>query len=280
MPPKRKRSYTCKSWASLPPKSPHSIARSKSRQPKPHSRAAAPSLRPSTLDLRQHMYFLKRLLFLLPVLLVISVLGFVLLHVAPGGPFDRERAPATPEIERNLKAKYHLDEPLYKQYLRYLGIGFEKDAAGKLKLFDGGLIRGDFGPSLKYRNHTVNDIVAQALPVSMALGLLAFCFAQGIGIPLGFYTAVRRGQWGDYIGSFLAILVVCVPGLVVGPLLAMGFAIHWRLLPAALWESPLHAILPTLTLGLYFSGKVARLMRAGMLGVVHRSEEHTSELQS
>lgn len=199
------------------------------------------------------MYFLKRLLFMLPVLLVISFLGFVLLHVAPGGPFDRERAPASPEIERNLKAKYHLDEPLPKQYLRYLGA----------------LLQGDLGPSLKYRNHTVNDIVSQALPVSMALGLLAFCFAQGIGIPLGFYTAVRRGQWGDYIGSFLAILVVCVPGLVVGPLLAMGFAIHWRLLPAALWESPLHALLPTLTLGLYFSGKVARLMREGMLGVVH-----------
>ena len=114
------------------------------------------------------MYFLKRLLFMLPVLLVISFLGFVLLHVAPGGPFDRERAPASPEIERNLKAKYHLDEPLPKQYLRYLGA----------------LLQGDLGPSLKYRNHTVNDIVSQALPVSMALGLLAFCFAQGIGIPL------------------------------------------------------------------------------------------------
>jgi oligopeptide transport system permease protein len=199
------------------------------------------------------MYFLKRLFFMVPLLIVISFLAFVLVRVAPGGPFDKERAPASPEIERQLKAKYHLDEPLWKQYLRYLG----------------GLTQGDFGPSLKYRNHTVNDIIGQGLPVSLALGFLAFCFAQGIGIPLGFYTAVRRGRWGDYAGSFFAILAICIPGFVVGPLLAMGFAIHWQLLPAALWESPLHAILPTVALGLYFSGRISRLMREGMSNTLH-----------
>jgi len=215
------------------------------------------------------MYFLKRLLFMLPVLLVISVLGFMLVRIAPGGPFDKDRAPASPEIKRNLDAKYHLDEPLSKQYLRYLGIGYDKDAQEQVHWFEGGLVRGDFGPSFKYRNHSVNDIITQALPVSALLGLLAFLFAQGVGIPLGFYAAVRRGQWADYVGSFIAILVVCVPGLVIGPLLTMTFAIKWRWLPAALWETPWHAILPTLTLGLYFSGKVARLMREGMLGVMH-----------
>ncbi len=215
------------------------------------------------------MYFLKRLLSMIPLLLLISFLGFLLVHAAPGGPFDKERKPASPEIERNLKAKYHLDESLGKQYLRYLGIGFERNAQGEAVWFKGGLLRGDFGPSLKYRNHSVNDIIRQGLPVSLTLGLLAFLFAQGVGIPLGFYTAVRRGQWGDYIGSFFAIIAICIPGFVVGPLLAMGFAIKWRLLPAALWESPLHAILPTVALGLYFSGKVARLMREGMLGVMH-----------
>lgn len=199
------------------------------------------------------MYALKRLVFLVPLLLAISLLAFVLVRVAPGGPFDRERRPASPEIERNLKAKYHLDEPVWKQYLRYLG----------------GLAQGDFGPSLKYRSHSVADLIAQGLPVSLALGLLAFGFAQGVGIPLGFYTAARRGKWGDWMGSFGAILAVCVPGFVVGPLLVMGLALHWRLLPPALWESPLHAVLPTVALGLYFAGRIARLMREGMLTTLH-----------
>jgi oligopeptide transport system permease protein len=197
-------------------------------------------------------YFLKRLLLMVPLLLVISFLAFGLVRLAPGGPFDKERVPASPEIERALKAKYHLDEPFWSQYLRYLG----------------GLVRGDLGPSLKYRSHTVNDIVAQALPVSLTLGLLAFGFAQGIGIPLGFYTAVRRGHWGDWIGSLLAILAVCIPGFVVGPLLIMGLAIHWRVFPAGLWETMEHAVLPMVALGLYFAGRIARLMREGMLGTL------------
>ena len=198
------------------------------------------------------MYFLKRLIFAIPLLLVISALAFVLVRLAPGGPFDRERAPASPEIERHLKARYHLDEPVWKQYFRYLG----------------GLAHGDFGPSLKYRNHTVNDIIAQGLPVSMTLGSLAFCFALGVGLPLGFFTAARRGRWEDYTGSFLAMLVVCVPGFVIAPLLILGFSIKWNLLPVALWESPWHAILPTIALGLFFAGKVARLMREGMLNAM------------
>ena len=198
-------------------------------------------------------YLIKRVLFLIPTLLVISFLAFVLVRMAPGSPFDKERKPATPEIERALRAKYHLDEPIWKQYLRYLG----------------GIARGDFGPSLKYRNHTVNDIIAQGLPVSMTLGVCAFLFAQGIGIPLGFYTAVRRGRMGDYLGSLVAIVAICIPGFVVGPLLAMTFAIRWQILPAALWESPLHLVLPTIALGLYFAGRIARLMREGMSGVLH-----------
>jgi oligopeptide transport system permease protein len=198
------------------------------------------------------MYVIKRIIFMVPLVVVISFLAFALVRVAPGGPFDKDRKPASPEIERALRAKYHLDEPLWRQYLRYLG----------------GLARGDFGPSLKYRNHTVNDVIRQGLPVSMTLGALAFLLAQGIGLPLGFYTAVRRGHWPDYAGSFLALLAICIPGFVVGPLLIMAFALHWRLLPPALWESPAHVVLPTLALGLYFAGRVSRLMREGMGGVL------------
>ena len=198
------------------------------------------------------MYFLKRFAMLVPLLLVISTLAFALVRVAPGGPFDRERQPASPEIERAMKAKYHLDEPAWRQYLRFLG----------------DLAHGDLGPSLKYRNHTVNDIIAQALPVSMTLGALAFCFAMGVGIPVGFFAAARRGRWEDNAGNLFAVLTVCIPGLVVAPLLILLFALHWRLLPVALWRSPAQAILPTVALGLFFSGKIARLMREGMLNTM------------
>ncbi|MDD5140760.1 MAG: ABC transporter permease [Verrucomicrobiales bacterium] len=198
------------------------------------------------------MYFLKRLAFAVPLLLVISALAFVLVRLAPGGPFDRDRAPASPEIENNLKTKYHLDEPVWKQYGRYLG----------------DLAHGDFGVSLKYRNHNVNDIIAQGLPVSMSLGVLAFGFAMAGGLTVGFITAARRGRWADYTGSFLAMLVVCVPGFVLAPLLILIFAVKLQWLPVALWDSPWHMILPVIALGLYFAGKVARLTREGMLNAM------------
>jgi oligopeptide transport system permease protein len=200
------------------------------------------------------MYYLKRFLFMFPVLLVISFLTFALLRVAPGGPFDREREPASPEIKKMMRAKYHLDDPFMSQYARYV-----RD-----------LIRGDLGPSTQYRDHSVNDIVAGALPVSLALGLLAFLFAQGVGIPLGFYTAVRRGQWGDYIGSFIALLTFCIPSLIVGPVLIMIFALKLGWLPSGLWGGFTHAVLPMIALGLYYSGRIARLFREGMTEVLQQ----------
>jgi oligopeptide transport system permease protein len=195
------------------------------------------------------MYFLRRIAFAVPLLLVISTLTFLLMHLAPGSPFDSERKAASPEIERNIRAKYHLDESVWKQYARYLN----------------DLAHGDFGVSLKYRDHTVNDIIAQGLPVSMLLGGLAFCFAMGIGLPLGFITAIGRGTWTDHLGSFLVILTICIPNFVIAPflILMLTMKLHW--FPVALWESPWHMILPSITLGLFFVGKVARIMREGML---------------
>jgi oligopeptide transport system permease protein len=198
------------------------------------------------------MHFLRRLLLLVPLLLVISFLSFVLVRVAPGGPFDRERKPASPEIERQLQVKYHLDEAVWKQYLRFL--------------LD--LAHGDFGVSLQYRNHTVNDIIRQALPVSASLGLLSFGFAMGVGVPLGCIGALRRGGWQDHATGLFSILMICVPGFVIAPLLIMLLGIKWRLFPVALWGSPLHAVLPVIGLGLYFSGRIARLMREGLLSVL------------
>jgi oligopeptide transport system permease protein len=198
------------------------------------------------------MYFLRRILFAIPLLLVISALAFALVHLAPGGPFDRQRIPASPEIERHLLAKYHLDEPVWKQYLEFL-----RD-----------LGHGNFGVSMKYRDHSVNDLIAQGLPVSMTLGALAFGFALATGLPLGFFAAAQRGRWPDRVGSLLALLAVCVPGFVIAPVLIIVFAVKLKWLPVALWESPWHLILPTIALGLYFSGQVARLMREGMLSAM------------
>lgn len=199
------------------------------------------------------MYFLRRLLVIPPLVLVITFIAFVLVRVAPGGPFDQERAAPSPEIKKAMEAKYRLNEPLLVQYWIYLK----------------GLLRADLGPSLKYRNHTVNDIVLQGLPISLALGLTAFLFAMGVGIPLGFFTAVYKGRWIDYAGSFLALLFFCIPAFVVGPFLIMLVAIKLEWLPVALWGSPIHFILPTVTLGIYFAGRVARLMREGMMTTLH-----------
>ena len=195
------------------------------------------------------MYFLRRLLYAVPLLLLISLLAFVLVHLAPGGPFDRERRPASPEIERNIQAKYHLDEPVWKQYGRYLN----------------GIVHGDLGPSLKYRNHSVTDIIAQGLPVSMTLGGIAFCIALAVGVPLGFFTAAQRGRWPDFLGSFLAVLAVCIPSFVLAPALILVVALKLRWLPVALWESPWHMILPSLALGSFFVGQVARILREAMV---------------
>ncbi|MBI3881269.1 MAG: ABC transporter permease [Verrucomicrobia bacterium] len=199
------------------------------------------------------MYFLKRILTLLPLTLLITLLAFVLVRVSPGGPFDKERAPASPEIEKQLRAKYHLDESWPRQYLRFLG----------------GAVRGDLGPSLKYRNHNVTDILLQGLPVSALLGTLAFGFAMGLGIPWGVFMAVRRGEGGDHTAGFLALLAVCVPGFVIGPLLVMVLAIKLDWFPVALWASPWHAVLPTMALGLFYAGKISRLLRESMSGVLH-----------
>jgi oligopeptide transport system permease protein len=185
---------------------------------------------------------------MVPLLLGISLAAFGLIRLAPGGPFDRERQ-VPPEIERQLQAKYHLDQPLWRQYLIYLG----------------GLVRGDLGPSMRYRNHTVNDILAAGLPVSLTIGLLAFALALGLGVPLGFYTAIRRGRWPDQLGSLAALTAICVPTFVAGPVLVMVLGVKLRWFPVALWGSPWHTVLPVVTLGLYFAGRVARLMREGML---------------
>jgi oligopeptide transport system permease protein len=201
------------------------------------------------------MFWVKRTAALIPVLLLVSMVSFGLVRLAPGGPFDRDRAPASPEIERALRTRYHLDDPIWRQYLRFLG----------------GLIRGDLGPSLKHRNHTVAEIIAHGLPVSAVIGGLAFLFAIGTGVALGAAGAINRVPWVEGASSVLALVAVCVPAFVVGPLVILVFAVRWEVFPVALWGGPVHWVLPVVTLGAYYCGRVARLVREG-LNEVLRSE--------
>lgn len=198
---------------------------------------------------------------LIPVLLwMVATLSFFLLRAVPGGPFDRERAPASREAEAALKARYHWDEPLWRQYERYLG----------------NVIRGDLGPSLKYRDHSVNDLLGQTVPVSLSLGAMAFGVAIGLGIPLGALAALKRGGWADYAAAGLTLVGVCVPVFVLGPLLVLVFGLWLGWFPVALWGSWQNAVLPMLTLGLYFAARVARWMREGMTEVLRSPHVQTA----
>ncbi|MEY4691491.1 MAG: Oligopeptide transport system permease protein OppB [Verrucomicrobiota bacterium] len=190
---------------------------------------------------------------LIPLMVwVVATLSFFLLRAVPGGPFDRERAAASREVEAALKARYHWDEPIWRQYLRYLG----------------NLLQGDLGPSLKYRNHSVNDLLRQTVPVSLSLGAMAFGVALGLGIPLGTLAALGRHRWADQAAGLLTLVGVCVPVFVLGPflILVLGLWLGW--LPVALWGSGKNAVLPTLTLGLYFAARISRWMREGMQEVL------------
>ena len=164
-------------------------------------------------------YFLKRLGAAIPTLFIIVTLSFFITRWAPGGPFDQERA-LPPEIMANLQAAYGLDQPVWVQYTRYLR----------------GLVHGDFGPSFRYKDFSVSELIVQGLPVTLELGTLALALALVVGIPLGILAALHRHSATDYVAISLAVLGIAVPPFVVLPLLGLvfGMALHW--LPVAGWE--------------------------------------------
>jgi oligopeptide transport system permease protein len=204
-------------------------------------------------------FIARRLLETLPVLLVIITATFFMIRFVPGGPFTAEKA-VTPEILRNLEAHYGLDKPLPRQYLDYLG----------------SLLRGDLGPSFKYPNRTVNEIIADKLPVSLELGFTALLVALTLGITLGVLAAVKRNSWMDYAASSFAMVGICVPTFVMGPLLVLFFAIHLGWFNASGWYIPEDRILPAATLGLVYAAYIARLTRGGMLEVLNQDYIRTA----
>jgi oligopeptide transport system permease protein len=198
-------------------------------------------------------YLLRRLLSTIPLLFAILSLSFVFMRSAPGGPFDDERTlPA--QIEENLQAKYHLDEPLWKQFGRYMG----------------GLFQGDLGPSFKYQARSVNEIIAQSLPVSLALGATALAIALAVGVPAGVFGALHHNRIRDYFTMSMSLLGICVPNFVLGPLLIVVFSFSLAWFPAGGWGNLNQLILPAITLGAIRAAYIARLARAGMLEVIHQ----------
>lgn len=193
-------------------------------------------------------FIARRLLQVIPVLFVIITATFFMVRFVPGGPFTSEKA-LPPEILKNLEAHYGLDQPLWRQYGTYLGQ----------------VIRGDLGPSFKYTNRSVNEIIAQTFPVSLELGGWSLLVALLVGLPLGVIAAVRRNTWLDYLASSTGMLGICVPTFVLGPLLVLVFAIHLRWVNASGWYEGIDRVLPALTLGFVYAAYLMRLTRGGML---------------
>ncbi|AOS44889.1 Oligopeptide transport system permease protein OppB [Lacunisphaera limnophila] len=198
-------------------------------------------------------FVLRRLLQTIPVLFIIVTATFFMVRFVPGGPFTAEKA-IPPEILRNIEAHYGLDQPLWRQYLSYLGQ----------------VLQGDLGPSFKYSNRTVNEIIADKLPVSLELGGLALAVALVVGLSLGVLAAVRRNTWLDYVASTTGLLGICVPTFVLGPLLVLFFAIHLGWFNASGWFTPADRVLPSLTLGFVYAAYIMRLTRGGMLEVLNQ----------
>jgi len=198
-------------------------------------------------------FITSRFLQSLLALFVVITATFFMIRFVPGGPFTAEKA-VTPEILRNLEAHYGLNKPLYRQYLDYLG----------------SLARGDLGPSFKYPNRTVNEIIADKVPVSAELGLLSLAVALTIGLTLGTLAAVRRNTWIDYVASSFGMIGISIPTFVVGPLLVLGLAIHLGWFNASGWYGPADRVLPSLVLGIAYAAPISRLTRGGLLEVLHQ----------
>jgi len=202
----------------------------------------------------------SRLLGLVPTLLMLITIAFFLIRVAPGGPFDSEKA-LPDEIRLNLEAKYHLDEPLLAQYFRYLGQ----------------IITLDFGPSFQYKDWTVNELIALGFPVSLTIGGLAMLLAFFVGSLIGIVAAIRQNSATDYTLMGLAMVGVSIPNFVIAPFLILGLAVYLGWLPAGGWEwSANYMVLPVITLALPVIAYIARLMRGSMIEVLHSNYIRTA----
>ncbi|QSH92250.1 oligopeptide ABC transporter permease OppB [Treponema medium] len=200
-------------------------------------------------------FIIRRLISLIPTLFLIVTFSFFIMKVAPGGPFSAERNPP-PEVLANINKVYHLDEPIPKQYVRYLG----------------NMLRGDLGPSFRYKDYTVNDLIGNTMPNSLILGITALCSALVFGLLVGLISAVKRNSVADYAAMSVAVIGISVPLFVVGPLLMLLFAVKLKWLPTSGWITGRQGlktlVMPALALSLPYFAYIARLSRASVLDVL------------
>ncbi len=206
-------------------------------------------------------YLGRRLLVAIPTLFLVITAAFFMMRAAPGSPFDMDRK-LSPEIEANVLAQFGMNKPLGEQYVDYLA----------------GVVRGDLGPSLKYRDKTVLDIVKENYPVSLRLGFFAIAIASVIGVSLGVMAALRQNKLTDNVVMTVAILGVCIPTFVTAPLLVLGIASKLGWLPTAGWNDGALAnmVLPIVVLALPQIAIISRLTRAGMIEVLHSNYVRTA----
>jgi len=205
-------------------------------------------------------FALNRLLQAIPVLLIVISATFMLVHSAPGGPFSADKA-VPPEVIKALEAQYNLDQPLWKQYISYLG----------------DVVQGDFGPSFKYSGRTVNELIAAGIPATAELALYAMMVALIIGVSAGVAAAMRPNTMQDYVPMSAAMLGICMPSFLLGPLLVLIFGIYLEWLPVSGWgDMPGDKIMPSITLGTGYAAYIARLSRGGMLEVLSQDYIRTA----
>jgi oligopeptide transport system permease protein len=205
-------------------------------------------------------YLVRRILWLIPVLLVVSLITFVLMHLVPGGPWSGEKAVA-PGVQAAINRAYHLNEPIWMQYGRWL--------------FD--FVRGDLGPSFKYADRSINQIIAEGAPNTIQLGVMAFTLAVSIGIPLGIIAALGHNKWPDYVATFISMLGISTPSFILAILLVLIFSVWLKVLPALGWGSPDTWVLPTIALAGYQIAQIARYTRASMLEVTRKDYVRTAQ---
>lgn len=199
-------------------------------------------------------FIFRRLLEAIPTLLILITISFFMMRLAPGSPFTGDRM-LPPEVLANIEAKYNLNAPLYEQYFDYLKQ----------------LLKGDFGPSFRYRDHSVNDLIASHLPTSAKLGVASFILAVVLGVSTGIFAALKQNSLLDYFVMSFAMTGVVIPSFVVAPILVLIFAIKLQWLPAGGWFGGKweYMILPMLALSLSYIASIARITRSSMIEVLH-----------
>jgi oligopeptide transport system permease protein len=204
-------------------------------------------------------YIGRRFLWIIPVLFAVSLITFTLMHAVPGGPWDREKRLPQATVDR-LNAKYGLDQPIYIQYVTW---------AGKF-------LQGDLGPSYRYVDRTVNDIVADGIWTTVQLGIMAFLLSVVVGIPLGIFAALGHNRGPDYLSTSISIIGIATPSFVLSMLIIVFFAVNLGWFPTGGWKGPQYWVLPTIALAGFPIAVIARYTRASMLEVTRKDYVRTA----